>query len=94
MLIYDVLIERDNNPVYRLNRAVALSFAETAATALPLLDPLEESLGGYQPFHAAKADLLARAGRQEEARQAYTHAITLAAAPAERDFLRVKRDLI
>ncbi len=90
----DVLIERDNNPVYRLNRAVALSFAETAAAALPLLDPLEESLGGYQPFHAAKADLLARAGRQEEARQAYTQAIALATAPAERDFLRVKRDLI
>lgn len=94
VLIYDVLIERDDNPVYRLNRAVALSFAETAAVALPLLDPLEESLGGYQPFHAAKADLLARAGRPEEARQAYTQAIALAAAPAERDFLRSKRDRI
>ena len=53
---------------------------------------LEPELADYQPFHAAKADLLARSGRKAEAFGAYAQAIALSASPAEIAFLQQRQD--
>jgi RNA polymerase sigma-70 factor (ECF subfamily) len=75
--------------VVKLNEIVALSFAESAEAALRALAELEEQqvLEHYQPFHAARADLLRRAGRREESAAAYRRAADLTANEAERRFL-------
>ena len=60
---------------------------------LAALDELDAAaLDDYQPFHAARADLLARAGRTTEAVAAYDRAIELTTNPAEHRFLTVRRD--
>jgi RNA polymerase sigma-70 factor, ECF subfamily len=87
VLIYNRLLELTPNPVVELNRLVALSYAENAATALIPFDALETELAGYQPFHAAKADLLSRAGDVQKAALAYEKAISLSNNEAERKFL-------
>jgi RNA polymerase sigma-70 factor (ECF subfamily) len=73
----------------KLNEAVALSFAAGAEAGLAALAALEpsEALDRYQPFHAARADLLRRAGRLEEAATAYRRARDLSGNAAERRFL-------
>jgi RNA polymerase sigma-70 factor (ECF subfamily) len=75
--------------VVKLNEIVALSFAESAEAALRALAELEEQqvLEHYQPFHAARADLLRRAGRREESAAAYRRAADLTTNEAERRFL-------
>ncbi|HNG24876.1 MAG TPA: hypothetical protein PLC03_12985, partial [Microthrixaceae bacterium] len=50
-----------------------------------------QQLDSYQPWHAARADLLARAGRPSEAVEAYDRAIALTASEAERRFLTARR---
>ncbi len=88
--LYRKLHELQPSWVVRLNGIVALSFAEGAQTALAALVELEESgrLDEYQPFHAARADLLRRAGRVEEASAAYRRALELTGNEAERHFLQ------
>ena len=77
----------------RVNRAVAEGRASGAEAGLMLLAPLESDaralprLASYQPYHAARADLLSRAGRSGEAREAYDRAIALTRDEAERRFL-------
>ena len=53
-----------------------------------------DAIDAYQPFHAARADLLARGGRVAEALDAYDRAIELTANPAEADFLRRRRSAV
>jgi RNA polymerase sigma-70 factor (ECF subfamily) len=53
--------------------------------ALAEIDPA--SLENYQPYHAARADLLARAGRRDEALDAYDRAVELTTNAVERAFL-------
>ena len=72
-------------PVVALNRAVAIGEVEGPAAALALVDELV--LDNYHPFHATRADLLARLGRGSEAKDAYQRAAALAPTEAERDFL-------
>ena len=60
--------------------------------ALDELAPLVTFLDGYHAFHAARADLLRRAGRSAEAADAYSQAISLAGNPAERAYLVRRRD--
>ncbi len=79
-------------PVVALNRAVALAEVEGAEAALTLVDGLD--LGGYHLFHAIRADLLRRLGRDTEAAQAYEAAIVRTENTAERDFLRRRRQAI
>jgi len=88
-LLYRRLFELQPSWVVRLNEAVALSFAEGAEAGLQALGELEAgaNLDGYQPFHAARADLLRRAGRLDEAAGAYRRALDLSANAAERRFL-------
>ena len=67
LALYDQLLAREANPVVALNRAVALAEVEGPAAALELVDALD--LGAYHLFHAIRADLLRRLGRDAEAAQ-------------------------
>jgi RNA polymerase sigma-70 factor (ECF subfamily) len=84
--LYDRLLELFPTPVVALNRAIAIGELDGPAPALELVGELE--LEGYQPFHAARADLLQRLGRAEEAASEYERATALAPTEAEREFLR------
>lgn len=86
--LYDQLYAVQPTPVVALNRAVAVAELDGPDAGLALLEPLD--LAGYHPFQASRADLLRRAGRVDEARQAYQQAIELAPNPAERAFLRAR----
>ena len=93
--LYDQLHALRPTAVVGLNRAVAIGELEGAAAALEALDALDaEALADYQPYHAARADLLARAGCGEEAREAYDRAIELSGNPTERTFLERQRALV
>ncbi|HEX2158638.1 MAG TPA: RNA polymerase sigma factor, partial [Actinomycetes bacterium] len=69
--------------------AVAVAEVEGPAAALTLVDELE--LDGYHLFHATRADLLRRLGRDAEAAQAYDDAIARTRNTAERAFLESRR---
>jgi RNA polymerase sigma-70 factor (ECF subfamily) len=84
--LYDQLLAVAPTPVVALNRAIAIGELEGPAAALALVDELD--LDTYHPFHATRADLLRRLGRDTEAAVAYERAAALAPTEAERDFLR------
>jgi RNA polymerase sigma-70 factor, ECF subfamily len=90
--LYDQLTAFTPSPVVALNRAVALAEIEGPAAALALVDGL--GLDGYHVFHAVRADLLRRLGRDAEAALAYEAAMARAGNEAERDFLRRNRDTL
>jgi RNA polymerase sigma-70 factor, ECF subfamily len=79
------------SPVIELNRAVAVALAEGPERGLALIDAIG-GLERYHLLHAARADLLRRLGRHEEARAAYERALELATNPVERAFLREQLD--
>jgi RNA polymerase sigma-70 factor, ECF subfamily len=83
--LYDQLLVHSASPVVALNRAVAVAEVDGAETALAVVDGLD--LDGYYLFHATRADLLRRLGRDADARGAYAAALRLTANPAERSFL-------
>jgi len=87
--LYDALIALTGSPVAAVNRAVALAETSGPVAGLAALDALADDrrLGDYQPWWAARADLLARAGRAAEAAEAYARAIGLETDPAVRHFL-------
>jgi RNA polymerase sigma-70 factor (ECF subfamily) len=86
--LYDQLYALRPNPVVALNRAVALAELGGPDKGLVALAEIDAgSLDSYQPFHAARADLLARAGRRGDALEAYERAIQLTTNAVERDFL-------
>jgi RNA polymerase sigma-70 factor (ECF subfamily) len=85
--LYGTLALLEPSPVVELNRAVAVAMADGPAVALPLVDALATELDRYHLFHAARADLLRRLGRDEEAAAGYRRALELATNPAERAFL-------
>ncbi|MFD2078499.1 RNA polymerase sigma-70 factor, ECF subfamily [Actinopolymorpha cephalotaxi] len=89
--LYDQLLALGPNPVAALNRAVAVAEVEGAESALALVDDLD--LAGYYLFHAIRADLLGRLGRDEEAVRAYDAAIARSGNHAERTFLEQRRAL-
>ncbi|HYU48806.1 MAG TPA: sigma-70 family RNA polymerase sigma factor [Candidatus Limnocylindria bacterium] len=83
--LYDQLQSIAPSPVVALNRAVAVAEVEGPEAALSLVDDLE--LGAYYLFHAIRADLLRRLGREAEAALAYEAAIARTENAAEREFL-------
>jgi RNA polymerase sigma-70 factor, ECF subfamily len=85
--LYDQLLAVAPTPVVALNRAIAIGEVQGPATALALLDELD--LDNYYPFHAARADLLRRLGRNSDAAAAYQRAADMAPTDAERDFLKL-----
>jgi RNA polymerase sigma-70 factor, ECF subfamily len=88
LTLYDQLYALTPTPVVALNRAVALAEVLGPAAGLAAVDELRSSgLDGYYLFHAARADLLRRLGRNAEAAAAYDLARSLTANPVERAFL-------
>ncbi len=85
--LYGSLLRFVPTPVVELNAAVALAMARGPESGLLWMDTLAEALAEYHLLHAARADLLRRAGRTGEAREAYARALELVRAPAERAFL-------
>jgi len=85
--LYDQLFAVAPTPVVALNRAIAIGEVQGAAAALALVDELD--LDNYHAFHATRADLLRRLGRNSQAAAAYERAAAMAPTDAERDFLRL-----
>lgn len=92
LALYDGLQHYEPTPVIALNRAVALAETGEVAASLAQLGELANVLHGYQPFHAAHADLLARAGKSVESFAAFGRAIDLAISSADAAFLTKRRD--
>ena len=85
--LYDALLSVMPTPVVALNRAIAIGEVQGPAAALALIDPL--NMANYYPYHATRADLLRRLGRDVEAAAAYERAAQMAPTEAERAFLRL-----
>ncbi|MFI9007690.1 RNA polymerase sigma factor [Actinosynnema sp. NPDC053489] len=85
--LYDHLLVLTPSPVVALNRAVAVAEVDGPGPALALVDGLGGSLARYHLFHAVRAELLRRLGRDGEAEGAYRRALELAGNDAERDLL-------
>jgi len=91
--LYGALAMITGSPVVAINRAIAIAEARGPAAGLAALDALsgDARLADYQPYWAARAGLLARAGSAADAYQAYDRAIGLEADPAVRRFLQKRR---
>ena len=87
--LYDLLVSSHPSPVLEVNRAVAVALASSLTEGLALLDQLEEheELAEFHLLPAAKADLLRRLGRREEAAEAYRQALQSVNNDIERRFL-------
>ncbi|MBL8514213.1 MAG: RNA polymerase sigma factor [Betaproteobacteria bacterium] len=88
-VLYRGLQAHTDTPVIALNAAVAQAMAGQLDEGLARLDALEKNgeLDRYHLLHAARADLLRRAGRIEQSRAAYERALTLVQNDAEREYL-------
>ncbi len=86
--LYRELLAISPSPVIALNHAVAVAMGQGLETGLVLLEQLLGELRNYHLFHAAKADLLRRLGRNGEAAAAYREAITLATNEIELAYLK------
>ncbi|GAA2395507.1 RNA polymerase sigma factor [Dactylosporangium salmoneum] len=84
--LYATLARLTRSPIVELNRAVAVAELDGPEAALALLDDLD--LDHYRYFHSTRADLLRRADRPGEARDAYRRALDLARTDPERRFLQ------
>jgi RNA polymerase sigma-70 factor (ECF subfamily) len=84
-LLYAELDRVTGSPVVALNRAVAVAMADGFERGLELMDGLP--LDDYHLFHAARADLLRRLERHQEAAAAYRRALELTRNERERRFL-------
>jgi len=89
-LLYQSLARLAPSPIVELNRAAAVAMADGPEEGLRLLEALrlEESLASYHWFYAARADLLRRARRMDEAAADYVQALRLCENGAERRFLQ------
>ena len=87
--LYDVLLRAEPSAVVELNRAAAIAMRDGPAAGLDLIDALlaRGELPDYLHAHSARADLLRRLGRREEAACAYARALELARQEPERRFL-------
>ena len=88
--LYQELLRITPSPVVALNHAAAVAMGEGLEQGLKLIDALGESgeLDDYHLYHAARADILRRLGRREEAVTAYREALRLATNKVEQDYLR------
>ena len=90
LLLYDALFALVGSPVVAINRALALAETRGPGPALEALGAVagDARLAQYQPYWAARAELLARSGAHGDARLAYELAIGLERDPAVRRFLQ------
>jgi RNA polymerase sigma-70 factor (ECF subfamily) len=94
--LYDALLALNGSPVVAINRAVAIAETRGAQAGLAALDDIatDARIAQYQPYWAARAELLVRAGDTEAAGRAYEQAIGLESDPAVRRFLQRRRDAL
>jgi RNA polymerase sigma-70 factor (ECF subfamily) len=92
--LYADLASLRPSPVVELNRAVAVAMADGPDAGLRHLEPLADELDRYHLFHAARADLLRRAGRDAEAAASYDRALAQVGNDAERRYLQRRRDAL
>lgn len=94
--IYDALFALAGSPVVAINRALAVAELHGASAGLEALEQVasDARLAEYQPYWAARAELLVKAGASGEARQAYNIAIGLERDPAVRRFLQKRRSAL
>jgi len=94
--LYDALFQLAGSPVVAINRALAIAEVRGAQDALDAMPDLAAGpqLAQYQPYWAARAELLARTGAQEESRHAYGIAIALERDPAVCRFLEMRRSAL
>jgi RNA polymerase sigma-70 factor, ECF subfamily len=87
--LYDQLIQLEPSPVAELNRAVAVAMVDGPGAGLAIVDRLGATgvLDNYSYLHSARAELLRRLGRRDEAAAGYRAALRLVTLPAEREFL-------
>ena len=90
--LYDQLFRLDPSPIVALNRAVAIAELDGPDVALGIVDRLQGELFDYHAYFAARADILRRLGRSEEARATYDRAIALAGNTAETAYLTRRRN--
>lgn len=92
LTIYDALLMVRDDPITRLNRAVALAAVGGPAAALEEVDALDlPALAGFLPYHAVRAGLLSQLGLDASAREAYDAALALSPGDAERRWLERRR---
>jgi RNA polymerase sigma-70 factor (ECF subfamily) len=95
--LYDVLLQRQPSALVALNRAIAVGHvhgstaALRALDAIPLADDLTGDVDGYVYFHTARADVLARLERLDDATAALDRAIECSTNESEQSFLRRRR---
>ncbi|HEX6093918.1 MAG TPA: DUF6596 domain-containing protein, partial [Dongiaceae bacterium] len=94
--LYDALFALAESPVVAINRALAVGELRGGADGFAAMPEFsaDPRLTEYQPYWAARADLLARTGAHGEARRAYEIAIGLERDPAVRDFLQRRRGVL
>ena len=94
--LYDALSALTRSPVVAINRALAIAELQDARGALEAMPEVaaDARLAGYQPYWAARAELLARTGAHGEARRAYGIAIGLERDPAVRRFLERRQSAL
>jgi RNA polymerase sigma-70 factor (ECF subfamily) len=90
--LYDTLARMTPSMVVEVNRAVAVAMAYGVPVGLEMLLRLQDQAAGYYPYHAARADLLQRAGQREAAADAYRQALELCRNSAERAYLQRRLD--
>jgi predicted RNA polymerase sigma factor len=91
--LYDALAAITDSPVVAINRALAIAELQGPQAAGEALQGIaaDERITQYQPYWAARAELLSKTGALEEARQAYDIAIGLEREPAVRTFLQKRQ---
>lgn len=94
--LYDALLALGGSPVVAINRALALSELHGAAAGLEAMQDVaaDAGLAEYQPYWAARAELLAKTGAHLDARRTYEIAIGLERDPAVRRFLDRRRSAL
>lgn len=88
--LYQQLYKLRPNPVVELNRIIALSYVNDLETVFCALAKLSPALNHYQPYHAARADILMRMGHIKQAEAAYLEAIEQAGDVQTQQFLQAK----
>ena len=93
VLLYDALMEVAGSPVVAINRALAIAERDGAGAGLEAMREIANDVrvAEYQPYWAARAELLRRAGALADAREAYEMAIGLERDPAVRRWLQQRQ---
>jgi RNA polymerase sigma-70 factor (ECF subfamily) len=94
--LYDALLTLSGSPVVAINRALAVAEIYGVPAGLEAMEAVaaDVRLTEYQPYWAARAELLSRTGATDEARRAYEIAIGLERDPAVRRFLQQRQSAL